>query len=229
MTLTGDPRRWANEPGSSASSATRTRTAGERRSRGPSPRASRASRTSSATRAPQHDRGGLPRDDRRHERHPHPARRLHPGRPRDLRPQRHPDGRRRGDGRLRADRAAGSRSTTGTCVPDLMTMAKGLTSSYLPLGAVAMRHEIAEHFENQMSLRRPDLQQPPGQPARRRSPRSRSTRRTACIENARPARRGHARAPRRALRRRHPWSGRPEPRPVRDHRPRPHRAIRGRR
>jgi taurine--2-oxoglutarate transaminase len=35
-------------------------------------------------------------------------------------------------------------------VPDLMTMAKGLTSSYLPLGAVAMRHEIAEAFESKM-------------------------------------------------------------------------------
>ena len=34
--------------------------------------------------------------------------------------------------------------------PDLMTMAKGLTSSYLPLGAVAMRHGIAEQFETQM-------------------------------------------------------------------------------
>lgn len=32
-------------------------------------------------------------------------------------------------------------------VPDLMTMAKGLTSSYLPLGAVAMNHEIARHFD----------------------------------------------------------------------------------
>ena len=32
-------------------------------------------------------------------------------------------------------------------VPDLLTMAKGLTSSYLPLGAVAMNHRIAEHFE----------------------------------------------------------------------------------
>ena len=31
-----------------------------------------------------------------------------------------------------------------------MTMAKGLTSSYLPLGAVAMRHEIAEQFETKM-------------------------------------------------------------------------------
>jgi taurine--2-oxoglutarate transaminase len=31
--------------------------------------------------------------------------------------------------------------------PDLMTMAKGLTSSYLPLGAVAMNHKIAKHFD----------------------------------------------------------------------------------
>ena len=34
--------------------------------------------------------------------------------------------------------------------PDLMTMAKGLTSSYLPLGAVAMRPQIAEYFETKM-------------------------------------------------------------------------------
>ena len=33
-------------------------------------------------------------------------------------------------------------------VPDLITMAKGLTSSYLPLGAVGMRHPIAQHFQN---------------------------------------------------------------------------------
>ena len=31
-------------------------------------------------------------------------------------------------------------------VPDLMTMAKGLTSGYAPLGAVAMRPDIAEYF-----------------------------------------------------------------------------------
>ena len=35
-------------------------------------------------------------------------------------------------------------------VPDLMTMAKGLTSSYVQLGAVAMRHEIAEPFEDEV-------------------------------------------------------------------------------
>ncbi|HYA22592.1 MAG TPA: aminotransferase class III-fold pyridoxal phosphate-dependent enzyme [Terriglobales bacterium] len=35
-------------------------------------------------------------------------------------------------------------------VPDLITMAKGLTSSYLPLGAVGMRHFIAEHFRDKV-------------------------------------------------------------------------------
>jgi taurine---2-oxoglutarate transaminase len=33
-------------------------------------------------------------------------------------------------------------------VPDLICMAKGLTSSYLPLGAVGMRHKIAEYFQD---------------------------------------------------------------------------------
>jgi len=35
-------------------------------------------------------------------------------------------------------------------VPDLITMAKGLTSSYVPLGAVGMRHHIAQHFQNKV-------------------------------------------------------------------------------
>jgi taurine--2-oxoglutarate transaminase len=35
-------------------------------------------------------------------------------------------------------------------VPDLMTVAKGLTSSYLPLGAVMMRDKIAAHFDHNM-------------------------------------------------------------------------------
>jgi taurine--2-oxoglutarate transaminase len=34
-------------------------------------------------------------------------------------------------------------------VPDIMTMAKGLTSAYAPLGAVAMKPEIAAAFDNQ--------------------------------------------------------------------------------
>ncbi len=35
-------------------------------------------------------------------------------------------------------------------VPDLMTMAKGLTSSYVPLAAVGMRHHIGEYFEKNL-------------------------------------------------------------------------------
>jgi taurine---2-oxoglutarate transaminase len=34
--------------------------------------------------------------------------------------------------------------------PDLLTMAKGLTSAYAPLGAVAMREEIAGHFNERV-------------------------------------------------------------------------------
>ncbi len=35
-------------------------------------------------------------------------------------------------------------------IPDLMTMAKGLTSAYAPLGAVAMQPEIAEFFKDKV-------------------------------------------------------------------------------
>ncbi len=35
-------------------------------------------------------------------------------------------------------------------VPDLITMAKGLTSSYLPLGAVGMRRKIADEFRDKV-------------------------------------------------------------------------------
>ena len=35
-------------------------------------------------------------------------------------------------------------------VPDLITMAKGLTSAYVPLGAVGMRRAIAEHFADKV-------------------------------------------------------------------------------
>ncbi len=35
-------------------------------------------------------------------------------------------------------------------VPDLMTMAKGLTSAYVPLGAVGMRRPIADYFRERV-------------------------------------------------------------------------------
>ena len=35
-------------------------------------------------------------------------------------------------------------------VPDIMTMAKGLTSAYVPLGAVGVRQAIADHFQQKV-------------------------------------------------------------------------------
>ncbi len=52
-------------------------------------------------------------------------------------------------------------------VPDIISCAKGLTSSYAPLGALGMRPEIAEHFDGQRVLRRPDLQHASGLGGRR--------------------------------------------------------------
>ena len=46
-------------------------------------------------------------------------------------------------------------------VPDLMTMAKGLTSAYVALGAVGMRRRIAEHFREKAYNGGTHLQQPP--------------------------------------------------------------------
>ena len=36
----------------------------------------------------------------------------------------------------------------GDIIPDIVTMAKGLTSSYIPLGAMALSDPIAEHFQD---------------------------------------------------------------------------------
>ncbi len=35
-------------------------------------------------------------------------------------------------------------------VPDLLTMAKGLTSAYMPLGAVAMSHKVTEYYQDKV-------------------------------------------------------------------------------
>jgi taurine--2-oxoglutarate transaminase len=37
-------------------------------------------------------------------------------------------------------------------VPDIITMAKGLTSAYVPMGAVGMRRHIAEHFRDKVFM-----------------------------------------------------------------------------
>ena len=167
-----------------ASSATRTRTAGARRSPVPWRRASRASRTSSATRAP-HTIAAvfletivgtngilIPPDG------------YIAGRPRDLRPPRHPDGRRRGHGRLRPDRPLVRGRPLGRH-PGPHDDGQGPDARATCRSARwRCATSIAEQFDDQDVLRRPDLQQPPGQPGGRRSRRSRSTRRTTSSSNA---------------------------------------------
>src|SRR5437867_5856352 len=87
------------------------------------------------------DRRFLAGTDFRHERDPRPTRRISPGSTRPVRPLRNPDdlhevmsgfGR---TGRWFAVEHWG-------VVPDLITLAKGLPSSYLPPGAVGMRPHV---------------------------------------------------------------------------------------
>ena len=46
-------------------------------------------------------------------------------------------------------------------VPDILTVAKGINSGYVPLGAMVVREPIAELGARQVLRRRPDLQRPP--------------------------------------------------------------------
>ena len=192
MTLTGDPRRWANEP--AIYGVVRypdTHRWGEKEPR-PAAEALRAWRTSSATRGRTRSR-------------PSSSRRSSGPTESSSRPTGTWQGVRELCDRygilLVADEVMAGFGRTGSwfavdhwdVVPDLMTMAKGLTSSYLPLGAVAMRHHIAEAFDDEDVLRRPHLQQPPGEPGRRAG-HDRGLRGGRAHRAVRPDGRGHARA-----------------------------------
>ena len=178
MTLTGDPRRWANEPGIvGVVRYPDTHRWGEAE---PRPVAESLQGLEDVIRyeGAQVDRRGLPRDDRRHERHPHPARRLHRRRPRDLRPPRHPDGRRRGHGRLRADGALVRRRPLGRDAgPDDDGQGPDQLVPAARRGRDAPRHR--REVRDPDVLRRADLQQPPGQPRGVARHDRASTRRTA--------------------------------------------------
>ena len=139
ITLTGDPRRWAAEPGIPGvvrvpdflpRRCTRARTRPTK--------CSRALEDVIQLRRAAHDRGNHHRAGRRHQRPADPARRLHAGPPRALRQH---------GILLIADEVMAGFGRTGgwfavdhwDVVPDLITMAKGLTSAYVQLGAVGMR------------------------------------------------------------------------------------------
>ena len=108
VSLTGDPRRWGNEPSMPGvihvlDPYHGTERAGRRRRDiAPLPRGDDRARRSGD------DRRVLPGARARDQRRPGPARWLPPGRPRALRPVRHLDDRRRGDVRASAAPASGS-------------------------------------------------------------------------------------------------------------------------
>ena len=131
---TGSPRsarRSSRSSRTSSTSATRTATTG------PPTRPRRSSPRFCSTDLDERDRAGRAGDrcdgdlragaERR--RLVHAARRLLPGRARDLRPLRDPALRRRGDHRLSAAPATGSGASKYDIKPDLITCAKGLSSS----------------------------------------------------------------------------------------------------
>ena len=64
-------------------------------------------------------------------------------------------------------------------VPDIITMAKGLTAPTCRSAPSACGARIADQVQGQGVLRRPDLQQPSARRAPRRSRRSRSTKTTS--------------------------------------------------
>ena len=86
MTLTGDPRRWAERAGHRRRRALSRHPPLGREGAPAGRRVAPGPRGRDPLRGRPHDRRDLPRDDRGHQRDPDPARRLHPGRPRDLHP-----------------------------------------------------------------------------------------------------------------------------------------------
>ena len=105
ITLTGDPRRWAAEPGiPGRGPRARSRTTASSAAGTPPRTRSRNLEETIQLEGPSTIAGVHPGDRGRHERRARAARRLPAGRPRALRSVRDPDDRGRGDGRLRSHR-----------------------------------------------------------------------------------------------------------------------------
>ena len=132
ITMTGDPRRWASEPGMPGvvkfwgpytyRSAFHADDDAEECERALAHLADVIMVEGAAD-----HRGDRARDRRRHQRHPRAARRLPAGRPRPVRRARHRDDRRRGDGRLRSLRRVVRRRPLGRHArPDLLRQGRQL-------------------------------------------------------------------------------------------------------
>ena len=104
MALTGDPRRWSTEPGMPGVVHVLDPYHGMARGWDSAADALADLEEIIQLEGRAHDRRVLPRDGERHQRDPDSTGRLPAGRPRAVHEARHPDGVRRGDGRIRPHR-----------------------------------------------------------------------------------------------------------------------------
>ena len=148
ITLTGDPRRWAAEPGIPGVVHVLDPYHGIERG-WESAESSLAMMRNHSARRLADDRGLHHGNRGRHQRHSDSSRWISRRRAQALRQIRNPDDCRRSHGWLRTHRRMVRHRSLESC-PDLICMAKGLTSSYIALGAVGMRHHIAQHFQDKV-------------------------------------------------------------------------------
>ena len=159
MVATGDPRRWAAETGVSGIVRFPDFHRWGRKDPEPVEQSLRDVEEVDHVRGAEHDRGHHRGDGRRHQRHPHPARRLHAGPPGAVRQVRHPAHRGRGHGRLRPDRqVVRGRSLGRGAGPHH----DGQGPHRVIRAAGCRRHAPRDRrrLHGQGVLRRPDLQQP---------------------------------------------------------------------
>ena len=190
ITLTGDPRRWAAEPGIPGVVHVLDPYHGIERGWDTAAAVAGDARGSDPARRPADDRGVHPRDGHRHQRHPGAARRLHAGRARAVHQARHPDDLRRGDGRLRPHR----RVVRGRPLEGRARHHHDGEGADRRVRAARRGRHAARASPTSSTTRCSTAGSPTTAirwPAPRRWRRSRSTKRTSCSSNAQQDGRGH--------------------------------------
>ena len=149
ITLTGDPRRWPSEPGIPGVVHVLDPYHGIERGWDSADAALATLEEVIQLEGPQTIAAFISGNRNRNQRRSHPARRLPAGRPRSLHEVRV---------LMICDEVMSGFGRTGewfavnhwNVVPDILTMAKGLTSAYVQLGAVGMRQVVADQFKDKV-------------------------------------------------------------------------------
>ncbi len=160
LTLTGDPRRWAAEPGIPGVVHVLDPVSRHAARLGHGGAGPALPRGGDRARGAEAHRRVHPRDHQRHQRHHRPAGRLPAGRARAVRQARHPDDLRRGDGRLRPHRqVVRRRSLEGRAGPD--DHGQGPDERLRAAWRRGHAPRYCRSLQGEGLQRRPHLQQPP--------------------------------------------------------------------